>query len=342
MTRILFVAAYTTMAAVTATAGTSSPPPAQDPGPLVRALWLVQRYGMPEALDPGRDPAIKGKLSKALGKDQVLTLAELNGLIDSTTFARLAGTDQRLIPREIKMALDADIPASRKRLLPKLRAHADALTTSFDLIDEVHQAAGQSLVDWIVKNHVPGEPLHITVVCTGNSRRSILGATMGNVAAAYYGMPEIQFHSGGTAPTAFNSRTANALREIGVAVDPTGKEAARGEPATANPTYWVRWGEPGATTEPRLETTEFSKLYSDPKNPQSGFAALMVCGEADAGCPVVRGASARISMPYLDPKIYDDGAYETAKYAERRDDIGRLLFSVLMRVQNRVNQAPTN
>ena len=57
----------------------------------------------------------------------------------------------------------------------------------------------------------------------------------------------------------------------------------------------------------------------------------MVCGEADAACPIVRGAALRVSMPYLDPKIYDGSAYETAKYTERRDDIGRLMLSLLIR-----------
>ncbi len=35
----------------------------------------------------------------------------------------------------------------------------------------------------------------------------------------------------------------------------------------------------------------------------------------------------------LDPKIYDDGAYEAAKYAERRDDIGRLMLSVMVQAR---------
>ena len=87
-----------------------------------------------------------------------------------------------------------------------------------------------------------------------------------------------------------------------------------------------------------LEATEFSKTYFDASNPQQGFAALMVCGEADAACPLVKGAAARISMPYLDPKIYDDSIYEAQKYAERRDDIGRLMLSVMMQARNRLNQ----
>jgi arsenate reductase len=44
----------------------------------------------------------------------------------------------------------------------------------------------------------------------------------------------------------------------------------------------------------------------------------------------------RISMPYLDPKIYDGGAYEAAKYAERRDDMGRLMLSVMMQARRRI------
>jgi arsenate reductase len=151
-------------------------------------------------------------------------------------------------------------------------------------------------------------------------------------------MPEIRFHSGGTAPTAFNSRTVAALKGIGVEVELTGKEAARGEPETANPVYRVRWGMFG---KPALETAEFSKRYADPSNPQAGFAALMVCGEADAACPFVKGSALRVSMPYLDPKIYDGGAYESAKYAERRDDMGRLMLAVMMQARQRIASAGT-
>ena len=250
--------------------------------------------------------------------------------MDTSTFAKLAGDDGQLDSTEVKKCLEADVPESRKSLNPRVAAHADMLTTSFDMIDETHREAGEKLVDWIVKNYKPGQPLPVTVICTGNSRRSILGATMGNIAAAYYGMPEIRFHSGGTAPTAFNPRTIAALKDIGVEIEATGQEAPRGEPKTPNPTYVVRWGT-------GMQATEFSKNYFDASNPQQGFAALMVCGEADAACPLVKGA-VRISMPYPDPKIYDDSTDEALKYAERRDDIGRLMLSVMMQVRNRLNQ----
>jgi arsenate reductase len=314
----------------------SGPGSGADVGPLVRALWLVQRYGTVEAVDPANDQCVKGVIFKALGKEGELTLSEMGGFMEPETFNKLAGSDDRIGPNEIKHAIEAAIPECRLRLLPKVREHADSLTTSFDMIGEPHRLAGRKLVEWIAKNYRQGKPLDVIVVCTGNSRRSILGATMGNVAAAYYGTPEIRFHSGGTAPTAFNSRTVKTLKEIGVNVELAGKEAARGEPQTANPVYRIRWGSPADVGGPMMEATEFSKHYDDPANPGSGFAALMVCSEADAGCPFVKGSALRVSMPYLDPKIYDGGAYEAAKYAERRDDMGRLMLSVMMQARQRV------
>jgi hypothetical protein len=254
--------------------------------------------------------------------------------MDPGTFRKLVGTEEQLDSATVEQALNRELPASRRCLIPRDAAHADWLTTTFDMIDGPHREAGDKLVDWIVASYKPDRPLHLTVICTGNSRRSILGSTMGNIAAAYYGLPEIRLHSGGTSPTAFNPRTIAALKDIGVEIEATGAEAARGEPKTPNPIYRVRWGE---SVEPLIECAEFSKTYFDASNPQSGFAALMVCGEADAACPVVRGASVRISMPYLDPKIYDDSGYESRKYSERRDDIGRLLLNVMMQARNRIN-----
>ncbi len=308
----------------------------KDAGLPVRALWLVQRYGTPDATDPANDQRVKGLLFKALGKEGELTLLELGGLMDAVTFKKLAGSDDRLSAAEINGAVESAVPESRTRLLPRVREHADFLTTSFDMIDEPHRLAARKLADWIATHYRPGQKLHVTVICTGNSRRSFLGSTMGNIAAAYYGMPEISFHSGGTAPTAFNTRTITALREIGVQVEPTGKEAPRGEPKTENPVFGIRWGTPHGTDGSTFEATEFSKHFDDPSNPQSGFAALMVCGDADAACPFVKGAAIRISMPYLDPKIYDGGAYEAAKYAERRDDMARLMLAAMMQARQRL------
>jgi arsenate reductase len=325
------------IAALALGAGADSAP---DVGPFVRALWLVQRCGTAEAADPANDSRIKALLFKAMGKDGELALEKSAELLDAGTFQQLAGADHRLGAAEIRSAVEAAVPESRKRLLSKVREYADSLTTSFDMIDERHREAGRTLADWIARNYQPGRKLHVTAVCTANSRRSYLCETLGNIAAAYYGLPEVTFHSGGTAASAFNPRTVAALAGIGVEIAPTGEEAERGEPQTKNPIYRVRWGTSGGLDGAAMECLEFSKKYHDPANPQQGFVALMVCGEADEACPVVTGAVVRISMPYLDPKIYDGSAFETAKYAERRDDMGRLMLATMMQARHRLRATP--
>ncbi|RUL85274.1 low molecular weight phosphatase family protein [Tautonia sociabilis] len=301
-------------------------------GPLARALGLVRRNGTAEAVLPENVASAKGRLAKALGPDGVPTAAEPLPLIDRPAFDRLAGADGRIDAGELEAIVTADVPESRALLIPAVRAHADLLTTSFDRIDPPHRRAGGWLADWIAGHYAPGEPLHVIVICTGNSRRSMMGAAMGNVAASYYGLPEVRFHSGGTEPSAFNDRTVAALREIGLEVEPTGVEAPRGGSGIPNPMYSIRWGD-----APAMRALEFSKTYNDASNPREGFAAVLVCGEADEACPVVPGAAVRIPMPYLDPKVFDDTPFEAAKYAERRDDLGRLLLSVMMHVRNRID-----
>ncbi len=212
----------------------------------------------------------------------------------------------------------------RDRLFPRLREHAEQLSSGYERIAEHHRLAGETLARWIAANPRPGESLNAIVICTGNSRRSIFGSSMGNLAAGYFGMPEVRFHSGGTDPTAFNVRTAEALKAIGFEIEPTGTEARRGEAGMENPVSLVVWGD-------GLEMLEFSKRYHDPSDPGSGFAALMVCGEADAGCPIVGGAGVRIPMPFDDPKVSDGRPDEAERYAERRDDIGRLMLAALSR-----------
>ena len=96
-----------------------------------------------------------------------------------------------------------------------------------------------------------------------------MGSLMGNLAAAYCGLPEVRVHSGGTAPTAFNVRTITALQAIGFEIAPTGRSADPGAAGADNPIYRAAWGD-------GLETLEFSKRYAHPSNPREGFAAVLV------------------------------------------------------------------
>ncbi len=298
-----------------------------DVGPFVRHLALCQGVGTAAATDPANDQKLKAALAKAIGKDGSLAPTGLGDFLSPDVFAKIAGGDNKIDANEARSAVEANVPASRQKLLPAVAEHLDFLATGLDQMSEPHREASRKLSTWIAANYEPGKPLKAIVVCTGNSRRSILGATLGNISAAYCGMPEIRFTSGGTAPTAFNPRTIAALKAIGVEITPTGQEAPRGEPQTANPISEIRWGEGD------MHAQEFSKKYTDAGQPKAGFAALMVCSEADAACPFVPGASVRISTPYLDPKIFDGSPYESAKYAERRDDMGRMILSAMLQAR---------
>ena len=128
-----------TLIALAAVAGS---PDATDVGPLVRALWLVHRHGTPEALSPSNDQRVKGVLSKALAKDSVISLSELGAFMDPEVFDKLAGSDSKLDSAEIAQSLVAATPESRTKLIPKLREHAEYLTTTFDMIDQPHREAG--------------------------------------------------------------------------------------------------------------------------------------------------------------------------------------------------------
>jgi arsenate reductase (thioredoxin) len=308
-------------------------PSGNPPNPLVTALWFSHLYATPHALTPGRDRQLKLAMMALLRSTaNGLSWDRVSGVFEKSTFQKIAGNGDKITLETMERMLQEQTPRSRDNLFPKVRLHADLLTTQFDLIEERHREGAEELASWISKNYQSEKPLTVIVICTGNSRRSMLGATMGNIAAEYYGVGNIRFFSGGTTPSAFNARAIATLKEIGVEVESSGKEATRGESGEENPIYRVRVGK-------QLETLEFSKLYSDPHNPQKGFAAILVCDEADSACPLVKGASTRISLPYADPKVYDGAPFEAVKYAERRDDVGRFMLNVVMQARRRLDMA---
>ena len=233
----------------------------------------------------------------------------------------------------MKMSCSQSNNSEREFLFPKVRAQCDLLSAQNSLISPIHFDGSERLFQAIVSQHIPGVELGVIVICTGNSRRSMLAATMGNIAAAYHGIPELRFYSGGTNPSAFNPRTIQTLEEVGVVIQPTKENATVGDAGEVNPVYMVSWGNLPRMGVNRFEIKEFSKIYSDPYNPDKAFVALLVCDEADGSCPNVPGASQRIAMPFQDPKSFDGSDLESAKYSERRDEIGRVMLSIVLKAK---------
>lgn len=213
--------------------------------------------------------------------------------------------------------------SSASPLHPRLRAYADLLTGEYGLIPNERRELLARLADYIERRRRAGPPARLHFICTHNSRRSHLSQLWATVAAAYFGLNDIATFSGGTEATAFNARAVAALERAGFQID---------HPGGDNPRYRVSFSD---DAPPVLS---YSKVFDDPVNPRRGFAAVMTCAEADAGCPVVPGAEFRLALTYDDPKEADGTPEEAARYDERVRQIGRELFYAMHLVRQLQNQ----
>lgn len=174
---------------------------------------------------------------------------------------------------------------------PKVADFLEECTSAAFVISEVRQQQLQSLADYIRDKTKAAEPIKLIFICTHNSRRSQMAQLAAKSAAIYYSLEKVETYSGGTEATAFNSNAIDAIKNVGYEVTRmTGGD---------NPRYKI------AISDFASEEF-FSKEYSDDSNPFSDFAAVTVCSDAERACPYVKGAEARFSLPYEDPKVYDN------------------------------------
>ena len=204
---------------------------------------------------------------------------------------------------------------------PNLQAYIDQLIPILDALPEERKLLTQLLSDYIVERMEGGKPVDLNFICTHNSRRSHISQIWATAAAVYYGLDTITCYSGGTEATAFNLRAVAAMERAGFDID---------KPGGTNPHYLVGFAK-GATP---VEC--FSKVYDDPFNPRTDFAAVMTCSHADENCPFIPGAR-RIAITYEDPKVADDTPEETARYDERVRQIGSELFYAMRTSASRLN-----
>ena len=174
------------------------------------------------------------------------------------------------------------------------------------------------IINYIEYKSKLNEAVNLIFICTHNSRRSQLAQIWAQSASRYYNV-EVSCYSGGVEVTAFNLRAIAAIKRAGFKVTSVGDE---------NPIYHINSSN---TCRP---IGMYSKLYDDPINPDSGFAAIMTCADADENCPVISGADARIPLRYDDPKEFDDSPLESQKYDERSRQIATEMFYVFSKVKS--------
>lgn len=94
-----------------------------------------------------------------------------------------------------------------------------------------------------------------------------------------------------------------------------------------NPLYSIKF------SANELPVIGFSKTYDDDFNPESEFAAIMTCSQADGGCPFIAGAEKRIPITFEDPKVSDGTPQQKEVYLERSLQIATEMFYVFSQIK---------
>lgn len=215
-----------------------------------------------------------------------------------------------------------DKPKQERKMYPALEEYVAARVAEFDQIDAERRAALRAVAAYVLKCRLAKETARLNFICTHNSRRSHLSQVFATVGARHFGIERVETFSGGTEATAFNPRAIAALRRAGLKIERTTGEQ--------NPVYHVRTG-PECTP-----LTCFSKIYNQAPNPSSDFCAVMTCDDADEKCPLVQGATERVAVTYVDPKVSDDTDKEAATYDARARQIAREMLFVFSEVANKL------
>ncbi|WP_157206714.1 arsenate-mycothiol transferase ArsC [Mariniflexile maritimum] len=177
----------------------------------------------------------------------------------------------------------------------------------------------QPLIHFIQEKVTGNKQIRLHFICTHNSRRSHLSQVWAQALAYYFNIKNVLCYSGGTESTALFPMVAETLQNSGFEIE----KLSEGN----NPIYSIKYAE---NEHPIMG---FSKKFDAPFNPKSGFVAILTCSQADAGCPFIAGAEARIPIMFDDPKIFDNTPQQARTYNERSIQIANELYYVFSQIQ---------
>ena len=187
------------------------------------------------------------------------------------------------------------------------------------IIRDDRKAILSTLIDFIQAKVNDGKAINLNFICTHNSRRSHLSQIWAQFASSYYNIKDVNCYSGGTEETALFPKVAETLSEQGFSIN----IISEGK----NPVYAIKFS---GNSNPMIG---FSKKYNHPFNPESDFAAIMTCSQADGDCPYIPGAEKRIPVTFEDPKMSDNTPQQTEIYYNRSLQIGAEMFYVFSQIK---------
>lgn len=189
---------------------------------------------------------------------------------------------------------------------------------SFLPISEIRKEILYPFIDYLQKKIDKNELIRINYICSHNSRRSHLGQIWMQTLAKYFNINSITTYSGGTEATSIALPIIQTLEHQGFEI----QKLSEGQ----NPIYAIKFD---STCHPIIG---FSKKYDNKFNPNSSFAAIMTCSEADGGCPFVAGSEIRIPITYEDPKISDNTDKQSEVYLTRSNQIASEIYYILSKL----------
>ena len=203
----------------------------------------------------------------------------------------------------------------------ELETTTKLLISNFEEIDTKRKKELEELGDFMVAQLEGQEKFNALFVCTHNSRRSHIADLWFKYGMYYYGLNKFESFSGGTEATAFNSKAIEAIKRAGFTV--FYKKKVENPVVSITPKNYPVWNMK-------------SKVYTHKVNPKSNFVAVMVCSDADKSCPVVDGAIGRFTIPYNDPRYFDNTPSEKQKYDETVALIGTEMLFLVHYIKNKI------
>ncbi|PIB30249.1 low molecular weight phosphatase family protein [Olleya marilimosa] len=189
-----------------------------------------------------------------------------------------------------------------------------------DTISESRKEVLQPLADYIQSKVNNNLEIRINFICTHNSRRSHLSQIWAQTIASYFAIKNVFCYSGGTEATAVYPMVIKTLNQSGFKINALSNDK--------NPIYSIKYSN---NEHPIIG---FSKTLDDDFNPQSQFAAIMTCSQADGGCPFIAGAEQRIPITFEDPKAFDNTPQQEEKYKERSLQIATEMLFVFSQIKS--------
>ncbi|MEM6470026.1 MAG: protein-tyrosine-phosphatase [Planctomycetota bacterium] len=198
--------------------------------------------------------------------------------------------------------------------IPRVSAYVDRVVANLETITPTRRQLLSGVAEYISARISSGDNARLVFICTHNSRRSQMGEVFCRIAATYFQLPSIETASGGNEVTACHPHTLAAFERAGMQVNYGN--------ASTNPMHEICF----AHSEPVIRA--YSKRFETVGTPDSPFAAMMCCDQADQNCPIIAGAEARFALQYSDPKVADGTDREPEVYDERCLEIATEMFAV--------------